>query len=199
MSKSHYVDLDMKDNDILNLLTGIIFTNSSSVVSTDGLRSAIGKLQSQLNFWNELIKSTADVISSSNTTLTNVSDLQFNAIAGKSYWLEYMIRFRTAATTTGFTVGINTTNGAVGELDCQANLPVSADGTAALYTGSITSLGDLVTSTGVGAIQPTTYICNIKGIFICTTSGIIVPQFRSEVNGSNVNFRQNSMALIREF
>jgi hypothetical protein len=184
-------------------VTGLSIADSTDVVSTDTLLAAIGKLQAQLNLviddpWTELI-TTADIIVNSNVTLTNVTELQFSAVAGNSYYLEYTILFRTAANNTGFTITIGTSNTAAGTLACQANLPIAADGTAALYTGSITALGDVVTSTGVAATQPTWFICNVKGLFDCTTSGTVLPQFRSEVNGSNVNFGANSVALIRTF
>lgn len=148
--------------------------------------------------WTELV-TTADIIVNSNVTLTNVTQLQFAATSGMTYYLEYTIIFRAQATTTGFAITIGTSNTAAGTLACMANIPIAADGTAALYTGNITALGDVVTGTGVQTAQPTWFICNVKGVFICTTSGTVLPQFRSEVNGSNVNFGTGSVALIRKF
>lgn len=186
------------------VLTGLSIVNSA-VTAADSVLVAIGKLQGQINqiitdmsVWNELI-TTADIIVNSNVTLTNVTELQFSAVAGRTYYLEYTIRFRSAATTTGITLTIGTSNTAAGSISCQVNLPVAADGTAALYTGSITALGDVVTSPSVATIQPDWYTANIKGSFICTTSGTVLPQFRSEVNGSNINFGTGSIALIRTF
>lgn len=43
MSLPHYTDLDLKDNDILNALTGIVAT-SGTVLGTDSIRTAISKL-----------------------------------------------------------------------------------------------------------------------------------------------------------
>lgn len=148
--------------------------------------------------WIELIKTSANQTSASNTTLTAVADLAFTAVAGHTYYLEYTIRFQTASTSTGITLTLNTGTTAVGTMAAQVNLPVAADGTGALYTGSISALNDLVTSSSVEAAN-TNYIANIKGIFICTTGGTIQPYFRSEVNGSQVTFGQGSVALIRNF
>lgn len=187
------------------VLTGYTVGANAIVVATDTILQAIGKLQGQIdalvaidNTWNELI-TTADIIVSSSVTLTNVPDLGFSAVAGRKYYLEYTIMFRCAATTTGFSVSLGTPDTAVGTIAAFVNMPIAADGTAAGYTGSITSFGDVVVGTGVQTAQPTWFICNVKGIFSCTTSGTFLPQFRSEVNGSNVNFGAGSVALIREF
>jgi hypothetical protein len=187
------------------VLTGYTVGTNTAIAATDTILQAFGKIQGQINqinanaaAWNELI-TTADIITGSNVTLSNVAELGFTATVGKTYYLEYTIKFRAAATTTGITLTIGTTNGAAGSLACQVNMPVAADGTAALFTGSITTLGDVVVGTGTPTIQPDWYIANIKGSFICTTAGLILPQFRSEVNLSNVNFGTGSIALIREF
>jgi hypothetical protein len=148
--------------------------------------------------WQELIKTSADQTSTSNTTLTAVSDLAFDAVAGNTYYLEYTIRFQSASSTTGISLTLNTGTTAVGTMTAQVNLPIAADGTAALYTGSISALNDIVISSAVPAAN-TNHIANIKGIFICTTSGTIQPYFRSETNGTQVLFGQGSIALIREF
>lgn len=148
--------------------------------------------------WNELI-TTADIIVSSNTTLTNVTELGFSAVSGNTYYCEYTVMFRTAATTTGIALTLGTSNTAAGTLAAQVNIPIAADGTAALYTGNITALDDVVTATGVQTAQPTWFLATMRAVFICTTSGTFLPKFRSEVNGSNVNFGTGSVAIIRAF
>lgn len=175
------------------------FPYDTSVANTDTVEGAVANLQGQINVWTELIKTTADQIVSSNVTLTTIDNLSFYAVSGRTYYFEYTIRFRTANTNTGIGLTMATLDTAVGEMNAIVNMPVAADGTAALYTGSITALNDVVTSTGVQAVQPETYIANIKGIFVCTTDGAIGPRFRSENNGTNVNVRQGSVGLIREF
>lgn len=185
------------------VLTGLSTGDSSAVVATDSILVAIGKLQAQLDinsadFWTEVI-TTADIIVSSNTTLTNVTELAFTATAGSAYYCEYTVKFRCAATNTGIALTVGTSDTAAGTFAAQVNIPIAADGTAAIYGGNITAFDDVVVATGVQTAQPTWFIANIKGTFICTTGGTVVPKFRSEVNGSNVNFGEASVALIREF
>jgi hypothetical protein len=186
------------------VLTGLSIVNSA-VTAADSILVAIGKLQGQINDliatdnqWTELRKA-SDTIVNSNVTLTNITDLGFTVTAGRTYYLEYTLMFRTAATATGFAVSLNTSNTAVGEGALIVNMPIAADGTAALYSGTINAFGDVVTGTGVQTANPSWFICNMKGIFRCTTTGTLVPQFRSEVNGSNVNCGAGSVVLAREF
>lgn len=198
-----HVDSASTVNPTAALLTGLAAGTDTPIVSTDTLLAALAKLQAQVEAaafdpWTEL-RTTADIIVASNVTLTNVTELGVTVTAGRSYYLEYTIMFRTAATTTGITLSIGTPDTAAGTVSLQVNIPIAADGTAALYTGSLTSFADVVTSTGVQTAQPTWFIANMKGVFTCTTTGTLLPQFRSEVNGSNVNFGTGSVALIREF
>lgn len=185
------------------LLTGLASGTDTPIVSTDTLLAALANLQAQIDAssasqWTELV-TTANIIVSSNTTLTNVTELEFSAVSGRRYYCEYTIIFRAAVTTTGIAFTIGTSDTAAGTFAAQVNIPIAADGTAAIYGGSISTLGDIVTSTGVQTAQPTWFVANIKGVFVCTTSGTVLPQFRSEVNGSNVNFGEGSVALIREW
>lgn len=196
---------DFASTVLATVLSGFSAGANVAIAATDTILQAFAKVQGQINqinadaaVWQEYI-TTSDIIINTSGSSTNVTELQFSAVAGRSYYLEYTILFRTAATNTGIGLTIGTSNTAAGKMAAICNIPQAADGTAALYSGSISSLGDLVTSTGVQTAQPTWFVANIKGTFICTTSGTILPQFRSENNGTNVNFGTGSVALIREF
>lgn len=177
----------------------------SAITSSDTILQAFGKaqgqindLQSQIDVWTENIV-TSDVTNSSSTTFVNITDLAMPVVSGRKYYLEYAVRYRTATAGTGFAITLNTSDTADGEISALVNLPTNGgDGTGNLFTGSITSLGDVVTSNAVQSSN-TDYICNIKGIFNCTTTGTLVPQFRSESNGNQVTARDCSVCLIREF
>lgn len=211
--------LNVLGNDITEALTGVTFTDAA-VNSTDTLKAAIGKLQGQMTQrvsdfnaaqavqdarlgaleatdaeWDEMI-TTGSSSSNSSSTWSTISGLLKNTTAGKTYYCEYTIPFQTASITTGIALSMGLTGG--GTISAIANIPVAADGTAALFTGHITASGDGVTGTGVQAAN-TTYVATIRGIFICTTSGTLFPQFHSEVSLSNVTVMAGATALIREF
>jgi len=148
------------------------------------------------NGWTELVQTT-QLTNSSNVTLTNIADLSFSVVTGRRYRIEAMILYRSAATTTGLALSLGNTS-AVGTLSATATMTITADSTTSLYSGSITSFGDTVVSTAVPATG-VDYIASIQGIFVCTTGGSIVPQFRSEVNGSQVTVQIGSNILVREW
>jgi len=187
------------------LLTGFTVGANVAIAATDTILQAFGKIQGQINqinadtaVWTELV-TTADILNNSNTTLSNVTELQFAVVSGRSYYIEATVIFRAAATTTGLALTFGTPDTAAGTFAAQVNIPIAADGTAAIYGGNISSLGDLVVATGVQTAQPTWFVANVKGVFVATASGNLLPQFRSEVNGSNVNFGTGSVILVREF
>lgn len=148
--------------------------------------------------WVELI-TTADVTNASNTTLANVTELGFSAVVGNKYYLEFTIRYRSAAAATGLALTIGTSNTAAGSIAAVVNIPVAADGTGALYTGSVTAFDDVVVGNATPAASPSDFIATIRGIFDCTTAGTVVPRFRSEINGNTITVRDCSVALIRSF
>jgi len=185
------------------VLTGLSIVDAA-VTAADTVLGAIGKLQGQINAintapdpWTELSKAAIST-SSSNVTLTNLTDIGIACVAGSTYYIELTLRFKSAATGTGITITFNTSDTAAGSLATIVNAPVANDGTNSLYSGSTESLGALVTTPSVEAIN-TFYIVNVKGVFICSVSGTLVPQFRSEVNGSAVDVGPGSVALYRKF
>ena len=179
------------------VLTGLTFPVDTAIAATDTILEAFGKLQGQINVWNELV-TTADLTSSSNTVTTAVPELGFAVTNGKKYYIEYAILFRAAGLNTGFAFTANTPDTAAGTIALTVDIPTSADGANNVHSGAVTSLGDLVISSSVETIN-TDYICSVQGVFICTASGILQPHFRSEVNGSQVTLRLASVGLIREF
>ena len=167
--------------------------------TTHGLMSAEDKVKIdtmlEADFWFEFVASTT-YINSSSVAFTNITDLEITVSADKFYYIEYTLLFRSVSVNTG--VGFSFGWTGTGSISAVVNMPVQSDGTNALYSGSITSQADVVVGTGVQTAN-TTYVANIKGVFTSTSAGTFVPQFRSEVNGSQVSIVAGSIALIREF
>lgn len=182
-------------------VTGVVFTDSTDVVSTDTLLAAIGKLQAQLN---TVVSPTTNLINTttfnnlSNTTLANVTSLQHSVVSGKTYRFVYYLTYRSAATTTGIALTVGNFTTAGGLVSGLIRMQTGNDGTGSTYTGNLTSLGDIIQSTGVQTAN-TNFMARVEFNFICTTSGVIGPQFRSETNGTNVVIDAGSNATILEF
>ena len=196
MSRKFLVDLDMNDLDILNALTSLVIVDDS-VLATDKIKVAIGKLQGQIDVWNELV-TLNQYTNSSSSALQNITELGFDVVAGRKYRLEVTMRFQSAAANRGLAVTIGTSNTAAGSITATANFMAGNDGSSGLYSGAITSLGDIVVASTVQAAS-TDYICRVEGIFVCTASGTIYPQFRSSNNGNNIIVGVGSCNLVRDF
>ncbi len=139
---------------------------------------------------------TTQLTNASNATLVDISDLQFSVTAGNYYRIECMLMYRSAAAGTGIALTLGNTS-AVGTIAATADMMIAVDGTASRYAGSITTFNDVVTSTSVPAAN-TDYIANINGIFQCTTSGTIVPRFRSETNGQTITIQIGSNIEVKD-
>ena len=144
--------------------------------------------------WQELIN-TATLTNASNTTLQDISDLAVTVVAGRTYRVEAFIRYRTPATATGFSLSVGLNGGATGGISFTATIPSS---TTAVTTGHPTSTGTVITA-GTTPAANTDFVAQLFGIFTCTGSGTLVPQFRSEVNGSTVTVQPGSNILAREW
>jgi hypothetical protein len=188
---------------LITVLTGYVVGTPVAIAATDTILAAFGKvqalindLQAQIDVWIEA-EVTIALNNNSNVTLTNITQLAFPVVAGREYKIEITLMHRSAAAATGLAVTMAAT-GAVGTLALTAQMMIAADGTAAGYQGAITAFGDLVISTAVPAAT-TDYICRMDGVFVCTTGGTLTPQFRSEVNASQVTIGVGSCILVREF
>ncbi len=145
----------------------------------------------------QALKSVNPLVTTSSAVLTNISELQFSVTSGFTYKIEAYVLYRTAATTTGIALSLGNTS-AAGALSVITQTQVANDGASAMFSGHITSFGDVVTSTGVQAAN-VDYIAKYEGLFVCSTSGTVVPQFRSEVNGNQVTVQAGSVILVREY
>jgi hypothetical protein len=178
-----------------NILTGLILTDFSLVSATDSVLQAIGKLQAQISK-TRIQKTAANIVSGSNVTLSTISDLGFTVTAGRSYQILATILYQSANANTGIVLTAALTT-AVGNLALSVQIPTLGDGTTANFNGTINASGDIVLSTGT-PVANVNYCAVITGVFVCTTSGSIAPQFRSENNGTNITVLAGSFISVRE-
>jgi len=211
------------------LLTGISFLTNSAILATDSILIAFGKIQTQLNahfgsggtahalatgavsgFMSALDKTKLDGIISdvilftssaltntSNTTFVTIPQLQINVTAGSRYRFKASILFDTNANTTG--IGLSMGGTATGLIRSMVEIPTSNNATTTnKICGPISALNGVVTSNAVGTAG-LVYLAEIEGVFRATTSGLIYPQFRSEVNGVQVRVNIDSNMVYKEY
>jgi hypothetical protein len=181
-------------------LTGLTISPNSPIVSTDTVIQAFGKLQAQINSVSGTaiaLLNTQTLTNNSNTTLTNISNLTLSVVAGSTYNIDCYIVYESVATGTGLALTMSQLSAADGIFTGLALMTNGNNGTAAMYEGRITSLGQLVVAANSAAAN-TNLFATIKGVFVCTVSGTIVPSFRSEVNGSTVTISPGTNLIARE-
>jgi trimeric autotransporter adhesin len=167
------------------------------VVNAQGQITSVSTVSASGTSWIESV-STADQATTSSATFTTISQLNFAVVAGRRYRLEYLIMFRTAATTTGIGFTMNTIDTAAGTFSLSVSMPQGADAANQTFGGTINAFGDTVVSPSVQTANAN-FIATIGGVFVASTSGTIALQFRSEVNGSQVTVASGSSGLRREW
>lgn len=175
----------------------LLASDSDLSAQIASLQAQINDLQSQIDVWTELITTTT-LTNNSAITFVNITELSIPVIAGKKYYLEYTLITETTNTTRGISLNLNVSSGATGALYCSVQVSSNADGTGALYQGTITSIGDTVTSPAYPTANEK-YITMIRGVFSCTSTGFIFPSFAVEASGATITVLNNSIVLSREF
>jgi len=168
-----------------------------ATTTSSGFMSATDKTKLDGITLDTVQRVTTALNTASNTVLTAVNELAINVVAGKRYKFKFDMLFRTAATNTGITFSIGGT--ATGSIYAMVEMPISNNvGTTNKFCGPLLALNGVVTSTGVGTANQL-YVGEIEGIFVASTSGIIYPQFRSEVSASQATVDVNSIVVFKEF
>lgn len=181
------------------LLTGFSLAVSTAVVAADSILVAIGKLQAQINSiltGNYSIITTVNYSTTDAVAWTSVAQLSLNLEAGKSYLLRYALRAQVGAANRGFSIRLVTPDTAVVSICGQAIIPAGIDAVGNAYRGGITSLGDQVDNTTSPAANQDN-LTIVEALVVCTTSGSIVPQFRSSNAGINSQISANSVLFVR--
>lgn len=199
-----HVDSASTVNPTAALLTGLAAGTDTPILATNTLLAALANLQAQVdallatdNEWIEL-NTASTYTNSSNVTGVGITELDLAITAGRKYYYEATLLYQSAATNTGLAITVTSPDGASAPGAVLVNMAVAGDGTAAAYAGTINSLGDYVTSTGVQTAN-TPFVCHVKGNFPASVSGTLRLTFRSEVNGSQVTVSPGSTLLVREF
>lgn len=166
-------------------------THPDATTTTAGFMSPADK--SKLDgLVNSVFPKTATVLNNtSNVTYTNITELQINCISGKIYKFRYFLRHTSNATATGITFSISGT--ASGSIGAKAYMSTSRTATS---IPSLNAFAQAMAITGVPSTGPEVSI--IEGLFVCTGDGTMYPQFRSELNGSQVQILDNSILEYNE-
>lgn len=137
------------------------------------------------------VRLSADVFQTT-VTLADVTGLQIPVTAGQDFEFEWLIAFRTAATTTGLALTINGPANSL--LAFQVRVPISATAEVVRHGGAFNAeaLG-----TGVDAANAPR-LAVIRGVIRPTANGDLIPRYRSEIAGSEVRVLAGSTGRYRQ-
>jgi hypothetical protein len=169
-------------------------TQLSSTISD--FAAAVAALVSS-NLKMTFFKTTSNVTNADSVTLTNIPALQFSVASGKSYEIEMVLLYQTSSAQSGLATTFNTIDTAAGSIGASVETQSNGDGTAGQMTGIISTLGDLMIAPSASMADENN-ICVCRGIFVCTTSGILIPQFRRDGGTGTVTVYPGSLLKLRE-
>ena len=132
---------------------------------------------------------TGALTNASNATYVNLTELSLTLAANTMYKIRYMIIGRSAAGGTGLTFSLNAGTVAPSIVTGYWETSVSATGTNRLNFVNLTTNSQFA---GVAAANTDQLVDGEIIIVTGVTGGTLVPQFRSETNGTTVTIQANS-------
>lgn len=179
--------------------------NSNSItLSGQSITSSINGVSANLTLPIITKKVLSSNVSSTATARANIADWSFPVTAGKSYRIEIHSLYKSAATTTGGSIGFILPTGAgsiFGYVEGDiANTTVATTLRQPIYAinATNTTAGSFITTTGVSVINSPHSIYSAL-TFNCTTSGTFQVQWGSEVAASAVQLNVGSTLYLTEF
>lgn len=192
-TNSQYSGLAASKQDLLVSGTNIKTVNGTTLLGSGDI--SISGAPTFLNL--------ASNFSSTITTEASVTGWSFPVTTGKTYRIEVIAAYQTAATTTGGELGFFLSASAVGTIrgSAEAGIVSTAAATGLKQQISVCTTADAagsnLISTGVTAINSPHYF-NALVTFTCTTSGTFNVGWASEVAGSASQLNANSTLIYQQ-
>lgn len=137
----------------------------------------------------------SDVVNNNSTanTMQNVTGLSFPVEPGR-YYFRFLIRYSSAATTTGSRWSVVFNNGATGSLQFRSEYTLTA--TSRTINEGL-STGDVPASSNASSLTENN-MAVIEGYCISTVGGTLQARFASEVSGSAITAQTGSLVFYQK-
>lgn len=142
------------------------------------------------------VKLTADLTPVTATALDDAAGLSFALTANRYYSFEFLIRFQTAATTTGAQFAINAPANTYLVYQVATALTAAAAGAPTFRTARAVNVG--TASASVDAINAD-LLATIKGIVRPTANGTLIVRQATEIAASAMTIKSGSCGWLMDF
>jgi len=140
----------------------------------------------------QVVHLTADETSATTATLANTS-LLFTVVSGLYYQFVFDLVWQTSDVTVGLKIGLTTPT--LTRFTAMAQIVEAADANNAVFSGTINSSGDSVSSSG-GAVINTDLPARITGVILPSASGTLRVQYAAETTGATVTLKRASCGIL---
>lgn len=142
------------------------------------------------------VKLTADLSAVTATALADATGLSFPLTAGHYYSFEFLIRFRSAATTTGAQFAINAPAYSHLVYQVATALTAAAAGAPTVRTARAVNIGTASASADAANAD---LLATIKGIVLPTADGTLVVRQATEIAGSGITVKAGSCGFLMDY
>lgn len=181
-----------------------IINSNSLALSGQTLTSTVNGVASSSSIAIFMRKPLTANVSSTAVVRANITDWSFPVTAGKSYRVEVVSTYQSAATTTGGSLGFVLSTGAGSIFGFMEGDTVNKTAATTLrqpiyaVNATNTTAGSFITTTGVGVINSPHSLYGVV-TFNCTASGTFQAQWASEVSDSAAQLNTGSVMYVTEF
>jgi len=168
-------------------ITGAGGTGPTGATGPSGATGPTGALLKKTDF---------DTATASAGNLSAHPSLKFDLTSGRTYIFAYRLLMQTPVATNGIRVGLNFPAATV--VGANANIPVSVDGVAGVWSGIITSSGDSVVGTSAATVN-VPLVVTIEGTIIPSANGTLELGYGGELaTTAGIVLRQGSVGIIKD-
>ena len=174
---------------------GGVKVGAGLTIDMDGILSTSGGGSG----YQTTITRTTAIQSTTLATLTDITDMSVSLEANATYEVDAMVLYQSTATTLGITIGFISADSSVNNLEFLISVANNAVSTAlrkSFPTAAEITSGTIASTSSSPANTDLTIA--VKGYITTTLAGTFKLQFASELGGSAVSIRPNSILVLKK-
>ena len=171
-------------------------TGATGPTGTTGTSGPTGPTGATGPSGTQLKKTDFDTATMSAAAISAHPSLKFDLTSGRLYVFSYQLLMQTPVATNGIRVGLNFPSATV--VGAVANIPVSVDGIASIWSGMITSTGDSVVGTSAATVN-VPMIVQIDGQIVPSANGTLELGYGGELaTTAGIVLLRGSIGILKD-